>query len=265
MLLYLSAEERGQGVQGSQRELSLEGLQELDEATATTVAHFSGDLVLDTITSLSPNAARALGQHKAGKLSLNRLEVLPLEVAQALAGRPSCTSLSLNGVVEIDPGVAEALAVFSGPLSLDGVKTLTDAAARAFSQHGNILSLKGVQTLSLAAEVALRARQTFAVGLPKQFWAGTHNKYSLDELRDAAETSKQILGSDHRDTKLLQVWFFIARMQSKMSNEHDSLKKAMKISETLLGRDHFEALHWRICYRFAQNRAANATTTTQSR
>jgi hypothetical protein len=105
---------------------------------------------------LSPNAAKALAQHK-GDLYLDGLTTLPLPLAKALADIEG--ALYLSGVTEISDAAAAAMAKHRAGLRLDGLKLLSDTAAASLSEYTEWprgwLSLKGLTSLSDAAAESL--------------------------------------------------------------------------------------------------------------
>jgi hypothetical protein len=76
--------------------LKLNGLKELTEASAQSLARFRGGIYLNGLTSISIKVAKALAKHKNHSLHLNCLTDLP-EVTQIALSKHS-GSLSLNGL-----------------------------------------------------------------------------------------------------------------------------------------------------------------------
>jgi hypothetical protein len=91
------------------------GIRKLDAKRARRlVAEFTGDeLALDSLTTLSVDAAEALAEFKGRSLSLDGLKTLSPEAARALAAFEGKT-LHLNGLAAISPATALALAAFKG-------------------------------------------------------------------------------------------------------------------------------------------------------
>lgn len=121
---------------------------------------------LSGLTTLSPQVARVLAQHKWSRpgvpcmLALNGLTTLSPETAQELA---QCNkSLMLHGLTELTPDAAKALAPHKGNLMLKGLTELTPEVARALAEHESVLTLDGLTDLS--PEVA-RALAKHAWGL----------------------------------------------------------------------------------------------------
>ena len=120
--------------------------EETDQITALTVEQAktlaqdkSGRLLLDGLTSLSPEVATELARHE-GWLSLNRLDNLSDEAAEALGRHKGY--LHLDGLRKISDQAALALARHNGELFLNGLTSISDEAAKGLGQHrGGRLSL----------------------------------------------------------------------------------------------------------------------------
>ncbi|MFT5042779.1 MAG: hypothetical protein ACI8TX_003772, partial [Hyphomicrobiaceae bacterium] len=127
----------------------------------------SGRLLLDGLTTLSPEVATELARHE-GWLSLGGLTTVSDEASEALGAHKGY--LHLDGLKKISDASAQSLARHNGQLSLDGLTSISGEAAKAIAQHrGGQLSLKGLTTLSSEAAVALAQRNgggpTFQVAL----------------------------------------------------------------------------------------------------
>jgi beta-lactamase regulating signal transducer with metallopeptidase domain len=133
--------------------LILNGLTTLSDEAAKALAQHEGSLYLYGLTTLSDDAATALAQHKSN-LYLNGLTTLSDEAAAALAQHKGL-QLILDGLTTLSDEAATALAQHEGDLSLDGLTTLSDDAATALAQHEGWLSLTGLTTLSDEAAKAL--------------------------------------------------------------------------------------------------------------
>lgn len=140
--------------------LELIGLETLSADTARALARskaFTGDL--RSLTTLSADAAAALGtfagnKSRGGKLNLFGLTTLDAEAARGLAAFRG--NLELDGLIEIDPETAAALATYAGPnLSLGGLKTLSAETAaelaKAKSWNGGLRSLRSLSDEAAAA------------------------------------------------------------------------------------------------------------------
>lgn len=128
--------------QDAAKTLSVEQAQALVQAAAQRQ---DVQLKLDEFATLSNEAAKVLGTHEGGHLSLNGLTSLSEESATALARQQV---LFLNGLNSLDGKVAKALARQKGHLHLNGLTTLSAATATALGQHEGHINLEGVTALS---------------------------------------------------------------------------------------------------------------------
>jgi formylglycine-generating enzyme required for sulfatase activity len=136
-----------------------------------TLVVFAWCVLAGVVPDVEKNATRqvALRQHGDGDSAAetNELKTLTAEQARALVSKTSSTrfglrwssDLSLNGLSELSPSVAEELAKHEGHLSLNGLVTITDATAEALAKHKGRLSLNGLTTLSERAARALTKTQ----------------------------------------------------------------------------------------------------------
>ena len=189
--------------------LWLRGLTDLSPGAAKGLAAIKGrqlgpTLRLDSLRSLSPEAAEALAASDITYVELIGLETLSAGTAKALArskafngSLPSLTELStdaaaalgtfagsksggnklnLSGLTTLDAEAARGLAAFKGNLELDGLTEIdADTAAALAKYAGPKLSLRGLKTLS--AETAEQLAKAKA-------WDGQLS--SLRELSDDA-------------------------------------------------------------------------------
>jgi hypothetical protein len=125
------------------------------------------------MTSLTPEVARELAKHR-GPLKLDRLVELSLEVAREFAA--SSATLSFGGLTSVDPEAIQALAAGVphpeygskygrqtrefGDLKLNGLTQITPELARAIASHPRNIALNGLQELSpeVARELAADRR-----------------------------------------------------------------------------------------------------------
>jgi hypothetical protein len=168
----LTAERAEQLVAEHKGPLDLAGLSELPIDVAAVLAGYDGDLLLDGLLSLSPQAAEALASHagsagkavdpeaiaarvseafEQGDLRLSRFE----EIVTEFGGEGSIPALSLGGLIALKPDVAAALAGHTGDLRLDGLKSLSAEAAAALATHVGSLSLSGIDGLDADVAEAL--------------------------------------------------------------------------------------------------------------
>lgn len=146
-------------------------LTSISPEVADLFAHHAGDVSLDGLEEIDERVATALGSHVggrlmehgplAGTLSLDGLERVDEPVARALvrghlepppadpADRWYWT-LSLDGVRELGPDAARALAASRGGLSLGGIRQLPPGVAAILAGHpGPELRLDGLTSLSV--------------------------------------------------------------------------------------------------------------------
>lgn len=105
---------------------------------------------LDIYSIIDPDAASELaGMYDGMELSLNGLEELTPEVAEALSDHTY--RLELNGLKGISDEVAGILARHEGDLGLDGILELSSAAAESLSRHDGdygLIFLSGLRRLT---------------------------------------------------------------------------------------------------------------------
>lgn len=119
------------------------------------------------VDALFEKAFLAMRDNPRAQLSLNGLTELSPEVAEYLADY-SGSRLALDGLRAISLDAAKALAGFRGKeLSLCGLTSLPDDVAKALSERKGPLLLRGLTTLSDEAAQTLRANP--AVVLPGKF------------------------------------------------------------------------------------------------
>ena len=145
-------------VAGSQcARLYLKELAEIDTATATTLAAYSGrGLGLGGLEKLSVDAARALAGFKGGDLSLDGPQLPSPDVLDAIAAFQG-RWLWLNGPTTLSEPQARSLARFKGQLlAIDSLPTLTPEAARALAEfQGKDLMLDGLTAVDADTAQAL--------------------------------------------------------------------------------------------------------------
>jgi hypothetical protein len=130
---------------------------EIEKATDSLLLHISqtnNDLILDILDNLNDKVAAALGKNKWSVLSLNGLRNLTPTTAQALADRKGPTHL--NGLTTLDNAIASILATYQAiTLSLDGLKSIDSATAEILARYPNCLSLNGLTAIDEATAEAL--------------------------------------------------------------------------------------------------------------
>jgi hypothetical protein len=173
--------------------LWLRGLTDLSPGAAKGLASLQAagqigpTLRLDSLRSLSPEAAEALAASTITYLELSGLTTLSVETAEALA-RSKAFNGSLPGLTEISADAAAALGTFAGKkavgnnpntLRLSGLTTLSPEAARGLAAFRGNLELDGL------TEIDAETAATLAT------YAGP--KLSLKGLKTiSAETAEQL-------------------------------------------------------------------------
>lgn len=133
--------------------VDLESLPSLsDDAAEELAAHGGGYLGLHTVATLSDMAIRSLARHE-GALYLDGLTWLSVDAARSLARLNH--NLSLGSVTSLSDEAAEALGGHSAALFLDGVTGLSAKAAEGLSAHDGALYLRRLKSLSTAAARSL--------------------------------------------------------------------------------------------------------------
>jgi hypothetical protein len=179
--------------------LWLRGLTDLSPGAAKGLAAIKGrqlgpTLRLDSLRSLSPEAAEALAASSITYVELIGLETLSAGTARALArsqgfsgSLPSLTELSadaaaalgtfagnksggnklnLSGLTTLDAESARGLTTFKGNLELDGLTEIdADTAAALAKYAGPRLSLRGLKTLSAETAEQLAKAKAWDGGL----------------------------------------------------------------------------------------------------
>jgi len=193
--------------------LWLRGLTDLSPGAAKGLAALEGrtlgpTLRLDSLKSLSPEAAEAFAASKITYLELIGLQTLSAETVRALARSKAFTGdlrsvttlsadvaaalgtfagnksgggkLNLFGLTSLDAASARGLAAFNGKLELDGLTEIDpDAAAALATYAGPKLSLRGLKRVS--AETAERLAKAKA-------WDG-----GLSSLRSLSDEAAEAL------------------------------------------------------------------------
>ena len=168
--------------------LALDSLRSIsDQAAEFLGAHSGENLSLDGLQIISDKAAASLARHKGmlSMKSIQRLDDSPghLALAKKLAeddlGR--CAPLNMDCLTSLTPAVAEELAKCQANLSLGGIVTIESDAANALAQHVGIgygLKLNGLKTCTDAAIAAL---------------SGHRGPLSLDGLEQLSEAGARSL------------------------------------------------------------------------
>jgi len=148
-------------------------LKTLSPEVAKVLAKARGHLVLDSLTSLSDAAAKALTENaqNRGNLYLGGLRTITPDAARAICRREG--DLYLNGITTIPDEVLKALAEHKSPgyarpiVYLGGLTTLSDEGAAVLASWPKWSGqLPALPTLSPAAAKALATSRNFKGSLP---------------------------------------------------------------------------------------------------
>lgn len=143
-------------------------LRVLTVAQAETLIDCRTNLLLDGLTSVSPEVAQVLGGHEKGMLFLRGLKTLSPEVAAALANHTQ-GAVFLDGLTTLLPETATPLALHKGDLILSGVTELSPEAARAIVSHLGRLYLRSLQWELVSDETIEVLKKNEQIELP--VWA----------------------------------------------------------------------------------------------
>ena len=158
-----------------QHGLSLEGLTSLsDEAAKALGGKLGGNL--PRLTSLTVESARAITGPVPGQfhrtLVLDGLTALPDDIALAIGGKDSRGNLHLNGLTTLTPVAAKAVCQREGDLYLDGLTTIPDETLEAIAEHKSpgyarpVVFLRGLTKLSDDGAVILAVWPKWSGELP---------------------------------------------------------------------------------------------------
>jgi hypothetical protein len=136
--------------------LELNGLTEISEQIAEALGRNqgTGGLFLDGLRKISDSAALSISKYQGLQLSLNGIKEISPFAASALANIKDydgerTASLYLCGLEEISDKVGEALGKFKGStLNLSGLKQISNTTARSLARAKAQLVLKGLKSLS---------------------------------------------------------------------------------------------------------------------
>jgi len=114
---------------------ALPGLLSLSDAAAEFLANFDGQIILNSIESLSGPAGKLIEKiyDQEDGICLAGLRSLPDDVAEKLSKRG--VALDLSGLQSLSDGAAAALSSHEGDLNLSGLKNLSQATVAAIAKH----------------------------------------------------------------------------------------------------------------------------------
>lgn len=134
-------------------QLILDGLTHLTPELARAIAKHPHCICLGGLTALTPEVARELGVDRNGVIELRGIEHIGDEEAELL-GRTTA-GLMLSGLKTITPRAAAGLAKESGSLFLNGLQDIPLPVALALAEHRGYLGLWGVKSASSESLAAL--------------------------------------------------------------------------------------------------------------
>jgi hypothetical protein len=200
------------------REIAEEFIKKTSEVGGPAFGYeFKSTIDLSEFSSIADDAAPVLAKYKGRELILDGVQTLSLEAAASIAKFKGL--LSLNGLVELDTGVAICLAKHSYPkrkwgrhyepgevdLILNGVTEISSNVAKALLQHkGRRLHIKGLKKISAEvaelfaeAEISIKfSLREVCADVIKTF--ANHNYKHIIDLEPVktidAETAKELAG-----------------------------------------------------------------------
>ena len=177
---------------------------------------------LGWLEELSPEVAVKLPTESYRGLNLHKLRQISVKVAQCLAKNEG-EKLSLNGLCELSPELAEALSNYQGILELNGITSLDEKTAGALSSFaGQFLDLSGLSDLGEDTLIKLAACDS-ALG--------------LGGLKNISEKAAEVLvGQESRELHLqglIEISDETALILSRNSKNHlnEGVEKQIKDAE----------------------------------
>ena len=177
---------------------------------------------LGWLEELSPEVAVKLPTESYRGLNLDKLGQISVKVAQCLAKNEG-EKLSLNGLCELSPDLAEALSNYQGILELNGITSMDEKTADALSSFaGQFLDLSGLSDLGEDTLIKLAACDS-ALG--------------LGGLKNISEKAAEVLvGQESRELHLqglIEISDETALILSRNSKNHlnEGVEKQIKDAE----------------------------------
>jgi hypothetical protein len=140
--------------------LTLPALANLDEETARMLAQRYGCLRLWGLKSVTPEVAAALVSHDGDRLELNGIKEISPAAARALAKGRRSWGISV-GLIDLPPEIAAILAEFRYDLDFPYLETLSLESAKAIAEHGEVVQ-RGSETVGPTLDLG-KARLTPAI------------------------------------------------------------------------------------------------------
>ena len=155
--------------------LSMPGLTTLSDDAAKALGGKLGGS-LPRLTSLTVETARAIAGPVPGQfhrtLNLDGLTALPDDIALAIGGKDSRGDLHLNGLTSLTPIAAKAICQREGDLYLNGLTTIPEETLKALAEHKSpgyarpVVYLDGLTSLSDEAAATLAKWEKWSGKLP---------------------------------------------------------------------------------------------------
>jgi hypothetical protein len=140
--------------------LTLPALANLDEETARMLAQRYGCLRLWGLKSVTPEVAAALVARDGDRLELNGIKEISPAAARALAKGRRSWGISV-GLIDLPPEIAAILAEFRYDLDFPYLETLSLESAKAIAEHGEVVQ-RGSETVGPTLDLG-KARLTPAI------------------------------------------------------------------------------------------------------
>ena len=147
-------------IPGGDTFLTLPALATLDEATAKILAQRPGILRLWGLKSVTPEVAAALVAHDGDRLELNGIKEISPAAARALAKGRRSWGISV-GLIDLPREIAAILAEFPYNLDFPYLETLSLESAKAIAEHGEVVQ-RGSETVGPTLDLG-KARLTPAI------------------------------------------------------------------------------------------------------
>jgi hypothetical protein len=140
--------------------LTLPALANLDEEAALMLAQRYGCLRLWGLKSVTPEVAAALVSHDGDRLELNGIKEISPAAARALAKGRRSWGISV-GLIDLPLEIAAILAEFRYDLDFPYLETLSLESAKAIAEHGEVVQ-RGSETVGPTLDLG-KARLTPAI------------------------------------------------------------------------------------------------------
>ena len=147
-------------IRGGDTVLTLPALATLNEEAAKILAQRPGRLRLWGLKSVTPEVAAALVSHDGDRLELNGIKEISPAAARALAKGRRSWGISV-GLIDLPLEIAAILAEFPYNLDFPYLETLSLESAKAIAEHGEVVQ-RGSETVGPTLDLG-KARLTPAI------------------------------------------------------------------------------------------------------